>query len=238
MTQSQSQQFPPSQPVLQTSRLLLRPFSIDDVDDVCAIVDSPSVASTTRSISLPFTQAMAQEWIAPQAENWKSQSAAVFAICWGGDGLHPQSECAGNGRAEISEAVAAYRFSSLSTESGRSGRAGACDGLRLIGAVGLEIYEEDEKGELGYWVSEDFWGRGVATEAARALVGFGFDVLCLHKVVAYHMVRNPASGRVLEKIGMQQEGIFRDHVKKWDQFEDVAAYGILASDLDLGDSQR
>jgi RimJ/RimL family protein N-acetyltransferase len=101
----------------------------------------------------------------------------------------------------------------------------------LIGGIGLDICEEDEKGELGFWIDQSYWGKGVATEAAAALVKFGFEKLCLHKIVAFHMVRNPASGRVMEKLGMRKEGMLRDHVKKSDQFEDSVAYGILVSDV-------
>jgi len=100
----------------------------------------------------------------------------------------------------------------------------------VIGAIGLEIVEQDEKAEMGYWIAESHWGNGVATEAATAVMKFGFEMLCLNKIFASPMVRNPASGRVLEKIGMQKEGVFRDHVKKWGKFEDAVFYGILARD--------
>ena len=95
----------------------------------------------------------------------------------------------------------------------------------------MEICREDEKGEIGFWIDQSHWGKGVATEAAAGLMKFGFEKLRLHKIVAYHMVRNPASGRVMEKLGMRKEGVFRDHVKKSGKFEDSVAYGILASDM-------
>ena len=49
----------------------------------------------------------------------------------------------------------------------------------------------------------------------------------LNRIHAHHMLRNPASGRVLEKIGMKQEGILRERVRKWGVFEDVAVLSIL-----------
>ena len=67
-------------------------------------------------------------------------------------------------------------------------------------------------------------------EAASALVEYGFDVLDLNRIQARHMTRNPASGRVMQKIGMRLEGIQRQQVRVWDAFEDVAMYGILSSD--------
>jgi RimJ/RimL family protein N-acetyltransferase len=97
----------------------------------------------------------------------------------------------------------------------------------LVGAVGLEINSAHERAEMGYWVGKTFWGSGYCTEAAEAVIDFGFKQLGLNRVIAYHMLRNPASGRVMEKLGMKQEGVLKQHVKKWGTFEDVALYGIL-----------
>ena len=96
------------------------------------------------------------------------------------------------------------------------------------GAIGLEINEQDENAELGYWVGKPWWGRGVCTEAAAAMLDFGFSVLGLKKIHAHHLARNPASGKVMEKIGMQQEGYMKSHFKKWGVFEDVVCYGLVA----------
>ena len=101
------------------------------------------------------------------------------------------------------------------------------DVTTLIGTVSLQIHEQHANAELGYWIGTPFWSRGYCTEAAHAVVGYGFEALHLHRVYAYHMKRNPASGRVLQKIGMGYEGCLRQHVKKWEQFEDLEAYGIL-----------
>ena len=67
------------------------------------------------------------------------------------------------------------------------------------------------------------------TEAAGALVARGFALLDLHKIEASHMTRNPASGRVMEKIGMAREGLLRAHAFKNGVFEDLAVYGITES---------
>ncbi|MFW6133145.1 MAG: GNAT family N-acetyltransferase [Planctomycetota bacterium] len=101
----------------------------------------------------------------------------------------------------------------------------------LIGAAGLsDLDTPHRRGELGYWVGVPYWGRGYCTEAARRLVRFAFDNLGLHRVVAHHFTRNPASGRVLAKIGMTHEGTLRQHVLKNGVFEDREAWGILATD--------
>jgi ribosomal-protein-alanine N-acetyltransferase len=97
----------------------------------------------------------------------------------------------------------------------------------LVGAVSLEIRKTFRRGELGYWIGRPYWRRGYCTEAAHAVLRYGFADLGLHRICAFHFVRNPPSGRVMQKLGMVREGILRQHVAKWDGYEDVAVYGIL-----------
>lgn len=97
----------------------------------------------------------------------------------------------------------------------------------LLGAISLTVRVLHRTAELGYWVGKEHWGSGYATEAARALVGYAFDVMELRRVHAHHLTRNPASGRVMEKIGMRREGVLRAHVEKWGEPEDIAVWGIL-----------
>lgn len=100
----------------------------------------------------------------------------------------------------------------------------------LCGACGLEIDPVHRHAEIGYWIGVPYWGRGFATEAASILTDFGFAHLNLHRIFAAHFVDNPASGRVLQKIGMKYEGRLRGHYFKWGKFYDAEAYGILESD--------
>ena len=100
----------------------------------------------------------------------------------------------------------------------------------LLGAAGLRLDPQHALAELGYWIGVPFWGRGYATEAARCLVEHGFGPLRLNRVQACHLVRNPASGRVLQKVGMTYEGRRRQALRKWERFEDVETYAILAED--------
>lgn len=97
----------------------------------------------------------------------------------------------------------------------------------LVGAVGLILELEHERAELGYWIGRPYWGRGYATEAARAVIGWGFGALELHRIHASHFPRNPASGRILRKLGMRHEGTLREHVKKWDEYLDLERFGVL-----------
>ena len=103
---------------------------------------------------------------------------------------------------------------------------------RLIGGIQLRLEQENERAELGYWIGKPYWNHGYATEAARAVVAYCFEVLKLNRIYAYHFTRNSASGRVLEKIGMRYEGCRRQHTKKWDNFEDSRGYGMLKADYD------
>lgn len=101
----------------------------------------------------------------------------------------------------------------------------------LIGAISLRVNEAHERAELGYWVGKPWWNRGYCTEAARAVLRYGFEGLGLNRICGHHFKRNPASGRVLQKIGMSYEGCLPRHVKKGEGFEDLECYGILRSDF-------
>jgi RimJ/RimL family protein N-acetyltransferase len=116
---------------------------------------------------------------------------------------------------------------------GKAARFAVClePGGELIGAVELrDIDREHLQAELSFWVGRAWWGRGYATEAATAVLAYAFDALALNRIYAHHMVRNPASGAVLRKIGMRREGILRQRVRKWGVFEDVALWAILRAD--------
>jgi ribosomal-protein-alanine N-acetyltransferase len=105
------------------------------------------------------------------------------------------------------------------------------DGNTLIGAIGLEINQQHERAELGYWIGQAYWNNGYCTEAAEAVVRFGFDKLRFIRIHAAHFSRNKASGRVMEKIGMKHEGRLRNHIKKWGRSEDLEIYGILREEF-------
>ena len=100
----------------------------------------------------------------------------------------------------------------------------------LVGAIALKDIQAGFKAELGYWTGRPYWGCGYCTEAARAVLRFAFTELSLQRVFAHHFCRNPASGKVMQKLGMKPEGVLRRHVLKWGQAEDIAFYGILRSE--------
>jgi ribosomal-protein-alanine N-acetyltransferase len=101
---------------------------------------------------------------------------------------------------------------------------------RLCGGVGLHPDQPHQRGELGYWIGVPFWGNGYATEAAAAVVRYGFENFGLNRIFAHHFKHNPASGKVLQKLGMKYEGCLRQHVLKWGQFVDLELYSILCKE--------
>lgn len=98
----------------------------------------------------------------------------------------------------------------------------------LIGTCGVRLDDADGgQAETGWELDPRRWGRGYATEAARAVVGFGFAELGLHRVWAECVAENAGSVRVMEKLGMRREAVFREHRwfrgRRWD----TVVYAVL-----------
>jgi [ribosomal protein S5]-alanine N-acetyltransferase len=102
----------------------------------------------------------------------------------------------------------------------------------LIGCIGLSAGDRHRRAEMGYWMSVKHWGQGYTTEAARRVLQFGFETLDLNRIYATHFAGNPASGRVMQKIGMIYEGTLRQHIIKNGQPLDIVYYGILRSEYE------
>jgi RimJ/RimL family protein N-acetyltransferase len=98
---------------------------------------------------------------------------------------------------------------------------------QVVGSMALSINKNHQRGELGYMVAREHWNRGYCTEAARALMSYGFGALGLNRIQAAHFPRNPASGRVMQKLGMTREGLLRQYVSNRGTREDVIMYSIL-----------
>ena len=173
--------------ILETERLLLRPFLLSDASDIQRLAGNWVIADTTLNVPHPYEDGMAEAWISTHQPRFEAGELAVFAIT-----LKADSE--------------------------------------LVGAVGLRVERSFDRANLGYWIGEPFWGLGYCTEAATSIVEYGFTELKLQKLYAEHLERNPASGRVLQKIGMSKEGTARQHTKKWGKFEDLVLYGLLRNE--------
>ena len=101
----------------------------------------------------------------------------------------------------------------------------------VIGTIGFIWYSETNRSaELGYSFSREYWNHGYATQALGAVIDAAFSSLPLNRLEAQHDVRNPASGRVMKKCGLRQEGILRDRIVNKGEYVNVALYAILRSD--------
>lgn len=175
------------QPCLETERLTLRPFTLEDAPEVKRLAGDWDIASTTIAIPHPYEDGMAEAWIGTHSEAFEKGELACFAVVLRGAG-------------------------------------------RLIGAVALEIDRDRRYADLGYWIAKPRWGRGYATEAARAVRDYGFEALGLDRIRACHFTRNPASGRVLEKVGMTFDLVIEGYVDKWGALEDVNVYSMTSGE--------
>lgn len=104
---------------------------------------------------------------------------------------------------------------------------------KLYGAIALSNNQRFHNGEIAYWVGEEYWGNGYATEAAKAMLEFAFMEKQYNKVFARYFDSNPASGKVIEKIGMKKEGVLRDQVMKDNEYIDLVYYGILKYEANI-----
>ena len=100
----------------------------------------------------------------------------------------------------------------------------------LLGAIGLRLEQDHARAELGFWNGRPYWSQGYCTEAAFEVVKHAVTSLKLNRIYAHHFTNNPASGRVLQKIGMQHEGTRRKHTLKDGVYLDSEIYAILWSE--------
>ncbi len=100
-----------------------------------------------------------------------------------------------------------------------------------VGGIGITLLDDVHRrsGEMGYWLGEEFWGRGIATAAVRAVTGYAFSTYDLCRIHAAVFEWNPASMRVLEKAGYVLEGRLRQSVTKDGRTIDQFMYAIIRS---------
>ena len=102
----------------------------------------------------------------------------------------------------------------------------------IVGCIGLDGDFKSGIAELGYWLGAQYWGKGYCTEAARAMVDYASRALGVCRVHAAHFGQNPASGRVMEKVGMTPEGRRRQHLFRWGEYDDEVLYGLLRAEFE------
>lgn len=102
---------------------------------------------------------------------------------------------------------------------------------RVVGTIGYMSYNADNSTvEIGYSLAREQWGKGLMTEALRAVIDETFHTLKVHRIEAMHFTDNPASGRVMAKCGMTHEGHMRERICCKGVFRDVEMWGILRKD--------
>jgi ribosomal-protein-alanine N-acetyltransferase len=175
--------------IIETNRLILRPFVMDDVTDMF--------------------------------NNWASDSEVTKYLSW---------------QAHTDIATTKYVMkmwidSYSKNETYRWGIVCRENGNEVIGSIDVVRINEDlERAEIGYCISKKFWNKGITTEALTAVIDYLFSCGFM-RISAYHDVLNPASGQVMQKCGMQFEGVFRNAEKNnVDEFCSIAQYAILKSD--------
>ncbi|MEE4216372.1 MAG: GNAT family N-acetyltransferase [Xanthomonadales bacterium] len=146
------------QPVIETRRLILRPFGPGDAGDVQRLAGRREVSETTSYIPHPYEDGMAEAWIESHTAAWADRARVSYAVT-------------------------------------------ARDSGQLVGAVSLSRIDK-EAAELGYWIGLPFWGEGYCTEAAAELLKLAPVEFGIFEIRAVHLLANPASGRVLQKLGL------------------------------------
>ena len=145
-------------------------------------------------------------------------------------GLWPPLQSLEESRADLAEALEGY--------AGGSAISWAIEhkaDRKMIGRIGLGPYSRmNHRAEIGYAMNRNYWGQGLATEAVRGVLRFAFREMSLNRVQAIVLPDNIGSMRVLEKAGMQREGLLRKYQYVLGDYWDVYMYGMLKSDWEAG----
>lgn len=178
--------FDAPQPVIDTRRLRLRPYTLADVDELLPLLNHPSIAAATP-LPYPYPRSRAAPWIRSNGKGWREGTGTAWAIT-----------------------------------IKRSGR--------IVGTMGIKLQLPHRRGEIGYWMGVRDRGKGYTSEAAIAVVRFGFEALGLNRIEAHHLGFNRASGAVLRKAGMRREGRKREYLLRGGVPHDIIEYAILRAD--------
>ncbi len=184
---------------LRTRRLLLRPFTTGDVEEVLEYTQDPEWARYQVNIPpVPFSKKAAEELVTMFSNPPESQGILrIFAVVLDG---------------------------------------------KVIGEIGLNRREEDTRNdrfELVYSLSRQYWGRGLTTEGARAAMNWAFQTYPnFNRMYVWCDPRNVGSWRVMEKLGMHREGLLRQHLKWNGEYRNTLYYGILRSEWQNNNRQK
>lgn len=108
------------------------------------------------------------------------------------------------------------------------------DSGKVIGSCGfLNMVTKHYRAEVGYELSKDYWGKGIASEALEALVAYGYQHFQLERIEALIEPANLASQKLVEKQGFKREGLLRHYEFTCGKFDDLYMYAVIKEDLDL-----
>jgi RimJ/RimL family protein N-acetyltransferase len=174
--------------VLETPRLILRPYAMEDAERLTDLLQDPEIYRWTASIPFPYTIEHAREFLTQRAADDSSGASFAWAI--------------------------------TDRENGN-----------LIGAMGLhDVIPASSRAELGYWLGKDYRGNGYATEAARRVISWCFEVGEFHRIQATYLPGNQGSAGVMRNIGMREEGILRGYGFKNGEHQDLNLQAVLRDD--------
>ncbi|MDE5729393.1 MAG: GNAT family N-acetyltransferase [Clostridia bacterium] len=102
-------------------------------------------------------------------------------------------------------------------------------GVEVVGSIGIfrQSNIHFKTAELGYYIGEEFWNKGIATAAVKLACGYVFENSDIIRICAEPFARNKASCRVLEKAGFEFEGVLRANAVKNGVVEDMKMYAII-----------
>jgi ribosomal-protein-alanine N-acetyltransferase len=173
--------------IIKTKRLRLRPYRLQDVNDVLSYASDPKWARFLP-VPQPYTKVDAEKFIAGQLL-LDPETHQAWAI-------------------EQNEVV--------------------------LGGINIRFDFENHLGEMGYSLAQTHWGRGLVTEAARAVIDAAFSAYPkLNRIRAMADSRNVGSLRVMKKLGMVREGVLRQNRVVRDEFIDEVWYGVLRSEWEV-----
>ncbi len=154
----------------------------------------------TTNLPHPYSKEMAEEWIKTHEPAFMEGKSATYAITLKDSG-------------ELIGAISLMGFTKQSI------------GIR-------DLYNQDlcNHARIGFWIGVPYWNKGYCTEAGKAVLEYGFLERGLNRIYTGYMSSNPASGRVLEKLGMVYEGTQRQHITRLAEYEDLVLVGILKSE--------
>lgn len=151
-------------PKIETARLWLRPYTLDDLDELAVILSNPEVMkySPRGPIAKEKAKAVTYEVLEFFINHWQQHSFGVWAVV---DKVTP----------------------------------------KLLGHCGLNFLPNSPEVEVLYRLEQTYWNQGIATEATKASLRYGFDSVKLEHIVAITVPEHKASQRVMEKAGLKYE---------------------------------